>query len=204
MKNRIVLYPHTGSSAYSPSNSRRNHPSCNRISRPSQTPSDPSSHFQPHPLLPHQLQLILRRPPRLRKTQTPLDTLQELPRHLIAHDMRRPLIALMQLLPRTALMDPHHRHANRPRRLADTQGQIPVVRIHVPALLRRAHNLHHRLQDPVFQRPFLEASEERAHVLAGLRHGAVGLLALEGFRDGGGARGERGGPFGQHEREVGG
>ena len=44
---------------------------------------------------PHQLHYILRRPPRLRKTQTPLQTLQPLPRPLITHDMRRPLIALM-------------------------------------------------------------------------------------------------------------
>ena len=36
----------------------------------------------------HNLTQIIRRPPRLRKTQTPLDTLQHLPRHLISQDMR--------------------------------------------------------------------------------------------------------------------
>ena len=62
----------------------------------------------------HQLQLIIRRPPRLRKTQTPLYTLQKLSRHLITHNMRRPLITLVQLFSCAPLVDPHHRHTDRP------------------------------------------------------------------------------------------
>ena len=106
----------------------------------------------------HQLHQIIRRPPRLRKTQTALYTLQKLPRHLIAHNMRR-IIALVQLLPRAPLMDPHHRHPNRPRRLPNRQPQIPVVGIDVAFLLRRHHYFHHRGQDPVFQRAGLEFPE---------------------------------------------
>ena len=90
----------------------------------------------------HQLHQILRRPPRLRKTQTPLNTLQPLPRPLIAHNMRRPLITLMQLLSRTPLMNPHHRNPNRPRRLPNTKPQIPIVRIHISLFLRRMHDFH--------------------------------------------------------------
>jgi hypothetical protein len=85
----------------------------------------------------HQLSQILRRPSRLRKTQAPLDRLQILPRHLIAHNMRL-LISLVQLFPRTPLMDPHHRHADRPRCLPDAQLEIPVVGGDVVAGLRVA------------------------------------------------------------------
>ena len=152
---------------------------------------------------PHQLHQIIRRPPRLRKTQAPLNTLQKLPRHLIAHNMRR-IITLMQLLPRAPLMDPHHRHPNRPRRLPNRQPQIPVVGIHIALLLRRHHNLHHRPQDPVFQRAGLEAPEQRHHVGEGLRVGGVRLPALVAFSHGGGALGEGVLPFAQDEGEVGG
>ena len=46
-------------------------------------------------VLTHKLQLIVRWPPRLRKTKTPLDALQKFPRNFITHDMRRPFITLV-------------------------------------------------------------------------------------------------------------
>ena len=43
----------------------------------------------------HKLQLIIRRPSRLRKTETPLDALEKLPCDLIAHDVSGTFITLM-------------------------------------------------------------------------------------------------------------
>lgn len=149
----------------------------------------------------HQLHQILRRPPRLRKAQTPLDTLQKLPRHLIAHDVRR-RVALVQLLPRTPLVDADHGHPDRPRRLADRQPQVAVVGVHVAPLLRRHHDLHHGRQDPLLQLPGLELAEQRRHVRARLRVGAVGLPALLALLDAALPSPERPAPLRQHHGEV--
>ena len=48
-----------------------------------------------YPSSTHQLPQILRRPPRLRKTHTPLNRLQILPRDLIPHNMRFAPFSLM-------------------------------------------------------------------------------------------------------------
>lgn len=63
---------------------------------------------------PHQLQLIIRRPPRLRKAQTPLNALQKLPRHLVAHNVRLALVALVQLFSRRTLVNADHGYADWP------------------------------------------------------------------------------------------
>ncbi len=60
----------------------------------------------------HELTLIPGRPPRLHEADAPLDALQELPRHLVAHDMR---LTLMQLLSRRPLVNANHSYSNRPR-----------------------------------------------------------------------------------------
>lgn len=86
---------HSQQGPYADLNARRYH-------LPFQTPS------------PHQLQLIIRRPPRLRKTQAPLNTLQKLPRHLVAHNMRLALVALVQFFARRALVDTDHGYADGP------------------------------------------------------------------------------------------
>lgn len=48
-------------------------------------------------ILPHNLQLIVWRPPHLRKAQAPFHALQVLSSNLVAEDMRL-LVALVQLL----------------------------------------------------------------------------------------------------------
>lgn len=80
-------------------------------------------------------------------------------RDLVAVDSRAAL----------ALVDAHHRHAHRPRGVADRQRQVLVVRAQV---LSRAHKLHDardRLQHVGRAVAGLELREERAQVLARLQ-----------------------------------
>jgi hypothetical protein len=62
----------------------------------------------------HQLQLVIRGPPRLRKAQTPLDALQIFARYLIAHDMSRVFVVLMELLASRTLVNTNHGDSDRP------------------------------------------------------------------------------------------
>ena len=95
---------------------------------------------------PHDLRAILRRPPGLRKAQTPLDALQHLPRALITHDMRL-LITTMQLLSRTTLVDTHHRYTNGPGSLANTETEVCVVGVDVLLQLCQMYDLVDALEE---------------------------------------------------------
>ncbi len=106
----------------------------------------------------HQLPDVLGRPPDLRERQAALDALEVLSGDLVAHDVAA--LAVVQLLARAALVDAHHGHADGPRRLADAQPEVPVVGVDVPPLLRRPHDLHHRVQDRVVQVALFELAEE--------------------------------------------
>ena len=53
----------------------------------------------------------MRRPPSLDEADTPFDTLEELSRHLIAHDMS---LALVKFLSGRSLVDANHSDSNRP------------------------------------------------------------------------------------------
>ena len=48
--------------------------------------------------------------------------------------------------------------------IADAEAQVPVVGVHVPPLLRRPHDLHHRLQDAVVQVALFELAEQLRRV----------------------------------------
>lgn len=48
---------------------------------------------------------------------------------------------IVQLLPRTSLVDTHHGDTNRPRCLADTETEVAVVCVNVSSLLQGLHDL---------------------------------------------------------------
>lgn len=106
----------------------------------------------------HELPDILWRPAYLCKCQAPLDALQILSRHLVAHDMA--LLAVMQLLASTPLVDTHHGNTDRPSRLSNAQPQITVVGVHIPPFLGRLHDLHYRLEYTLVEVSLLELPEE--------------------------------------------
>lgn len=95
----------------------------------------------------HQLSQIRRRPPHLGKGKTALDALQNLARNLITHDVT--LLAVVQLLASTSLVDTNHGHANGPGGLADTQTEIVVIGVDVASFLKGLHDLHHRYEEGV-------------------------------------------------------
>ena len=161
------------------------------------SPSNPNPSDRP---LSHELRNILRRPPHLRKRKTPLDALQKLARHLVAHDMAP--LTRVQLLARASLVDTHHGHADGPRRLADAEPEVAVVGVDVAPFLRRLDDFDDGFEDGVFEFAFFELFEElwglvlvlgfgrggkwsvrtlthRLHVLPRLHHGIVRRLARQ-------------------------
>jgi hypothetical protein len=70
------------------------------------------------------------------------------------------LIALMQLLSSTTLVDTNHGDSDGPGRLANTKTKVPIVRIDVAAFLRRLNNLYDWLQDTFIEIAFLKFAEE--------------------------------------------
>jgi hypothetical protein len=149
----------------------------------------------------HQLPHIIRRPPRLSKAQTPLDSLQILPGHLIAHDMRL-LITLMQLLAGAALMDTDHGDADRPGGLTDAKTEVAIVGGDVAPLLGVTHDGADRGEDAVGEVLAFESAEERGQVADGLVEVGAGLAAWVGFLGGKVALGEGVGPFAEEEGEL--
>lgn len=70
------------------------------------------------------------------------------------------LLAIVQFLTSTALVDAHHGNTNRPRRLSNAQPQISIIGVHIPPLLRRLNNLHYRLEDTLVEVGLFEFPEE--------------------------------------------
>jgi hypothetical protein len=69
------------------------------------------------------------------------------------------LLAVVQLLSSTSLVNTNHGHTNRPGRLSDTQTKVSVVGVHVSSLLESLDDLNDRLQDVVVEFSLLKLAK---------------------------------------------
>lgn len=92
------------------------------------------------------------------KGETALDALQILARDLVAHNMS--LLAVVQLLSSTSLVNTNHGHTNRPGRLSDTQTKVPIVGIYISSLLESLDDLNDGLQEVILEFSLLKLAKQ--------------------------------------------